>query len=104
MALDDTQEEVNHTDWVEFFVFVEVDEPKCADFGFACTYSLHFYLNIVDIFFHYKIINSLVCDFSLILLTEFFHETQHFVSASFDHVLVVYSRDSVGKVLHFLIM
>lgn len=68
LMLDNTEEKIHDTDWVQFFILIKIYEPHCADFSFASTDSLYFYLNKVNIFFHYKIVDCLVSNSTLILL------------------------------------
>ena len=104
LTFDDTEEEVDNTDGVEFFVLIKVDESKSTDFGFTSPNSLNFDLNKINIFFHNKVINGLVSHFTLILLMQFLNDTQHFMSASLHHVLVIDCRNGVGEVFHLLVV
>lgn len=104
LNFDDTEEEVDDTDRVQFFILVKVYEPECWNFGFTSPDPLDFYLYKINIFLHYEVINRLVNNFALILLVNFFNKAEHFMSTAFDHVLVVNGRDTVWKVFHFLVV
>ena len=103
-SFDNAEEEVNNGDRVKFFVFVKVDKSKRSDFRFACTNSLYFNLNKIDILLCYKVINGLVSNLALIFFVQFFHKTEHLMRAPLDHVLVVHCGDGAGEVLHFLVV
>lgn len=104
LILNNTEEKVYNTDWVQFFVFIKVYEPDSADFCFSSTNSLYFNLNKVNIFFHHKIVNSLVSDSALVFFINLFNSTKHFMSTTFYHVLVINSWYWAWETLHFFIM
>ena len=100
----ETEEEVNDTDRVKFFVLVKVYESECWHFGFTSPDPLDFYFHKIHIFLHHEVIDRLVDNFALVLLVKFFDKAEHLMSTALDHVLVVNGRDTVRKVFHFLVV
>lgn len=104
LILYNTEEKINHTDWIQLFVLIKVYKSNSADFSFSCPNSLHFNFYKINIFFHYKIINCFVSNLTFVLFVNLLNNTQHLMSTSFYHVFIINSWYCVWETFHFFIM